>query len=227
VTDTAEHLQAALRSVVDAIDEHRIQISDGARRRLVDAADTLGFLARQADWQALAPPLPLSGTTPEPTGAEADYRERVALADQALEDAHKEHHPPVVRAESMMEAQMQATLALAAATLMADEPRVELGTLDTYELREATGRSIARLPLPPAPRLSGEDIDEYVDRLRLSLEEAQLARIQEKHPDLDLDIVVEHRAAVRRGTASHITGGMDDSVPGDRWCRYGCERSFR
>jgi hypothetical protein len=133
MTTEARRVADELVLIIDLIDEHGIQISDKTRQRLIDAADTLGWLGDQADWRAVevvAGDIEPSPTTPEPTSAEADYRERIALVEQCLDEAHKEHHPPVVRAESMMEAQVQATLALAAATLMAREQVPDRGVAE-------------------------------------------------------------------------------------------------
>lgn len=223
MTDTAKDLQTSLHCVVDAIDEHHIQISDGACQRLIDAADTLGWLAHQADWRALVSPLPPSEPTPEPVGAEADYRERVAQTEQALQEAHAEHRPPAVRSESLMHAQVQATLALAAATLMAAEPRTELGYQpDTVEIRDFTGEFSRTFYAGPLPQQTGESIEDYVDRLNESLEAAQLARIEAQNPGIDMEDVKAHRQLIREQRTGHawVTGVGSP-------CQFGCEDSLR
>jgi hypothetical protein len=155
--------------------------------------------------------------------AETEYREFVALADRAMQNASNQDRTPVNRSIAASEALTYAGLAQAAATLMAAEPRIELAHQpDTVEIRDASGKFSHTLYAGPLPQQAGESIEDYVDRLNESLENAQLARIEAQNPGIDMEDVKAHRHLIRekRGGHAWVTGVGSP-------CRFGCEDSLR
>jgi hypothetical protein len=146
--------------------------------------------------------------------AETEYRERAALADAAMGEATDHDLSVAQRQVEGSLAVAHATLALAAATLMAAEP-------PPVEVR-------LRHPDDDGPAMAGKQTEEAlrleIERLEDRLEAAQLARIEAQNPGIDMNRVKVHRAGIQNGNTSHV-GSEEAEHTQYHWCMYGCERT--